>query len=360
MLLRAAILLLTAASAFAETRWLTPNDSPLELRGLPWYQENGASDLYRMPSRVKDAIPPAVWNLSRSPSGSRIRFKTDSRSIRIRAEYPGPPSMKNMHAFGQSGIDLYLDGVYWGTVTPDEKLNIKQPGESDILSLPAGAAKMREVTLYLPLYQPVKLHAIGIDSTAKLERAAPFSTPKPIVFYGTSITQGGCASRPGMSYQAILARKLNVDHVNLGFSGNGKGEPAVANAVAEIDAAMFVLDFAQNNRVVDSLREVYEPFLNTLRGKHPNLPILVITPIASSREAWGGEAGPRLDAMRELIRSVAAKRIAAGDRNLQIVEGTDLLGPDRADGLVDGTHPNDLGFFWMAEGLIPRIRQMLR
>ena len=358
-MLAVSLFLLTAASLFAETRWLSPNDAPLEVRGLPWYRENGASDLYRMPIRVKDGIPPAVWNLSRSPSGARIRFKTDSRSVRIRAEYPGPPNMKNMHAFGQSGIDLYLDGTYWGTVIPDEKVNIKQAGDSDILSL-TGPAKMREVTLYLPLYQAVRLHAIGIDADAKLERAAPFSTPKPVVFYGTSITQGGCASRPGMSYQAILARRLNLDFVNLGFSGNGKGEPAVAKAVAEIDASMFVLDFAQNNRVVESLREVYEPFLTTLRDKHPNVPILVITPIASSKEAWGGEAGPRLDAMRELIRTVAGKRIAAGDRNLQIVEGTDLLGPDRADGLVDGSHPNDLGFFWMAEGLLPRVRQMLR
>src|SRR5581483_1784049 len=136
-------------------------------------------------------------------------------------------------------------------------------------------------------------------------------------FYGTSITQGGCASRSGMSYQAILSRMLNLDFVNLGFSGNGKGEPELATAVADIDAAAYVLDFAQNNPTVDSLRAVYEPFLEAIRSRHADTPLLVITPIYAAHESWGPDA--RLDGMRELIRAVAARRIAAADRNVQIV-----------------------------------------
>jgi lysophospholipase L1-like esterase len=178
-----------------------------------------------------------------------------------------------------------------------------------------------------------------------------------VVFYGTSITQGGCASRPGMSYQAILSRMLNLDFVNLGFSGNGKGEPELARAVASINASCFVLDFAQNNPTVDSLAQVYAPFLEIIRSAHPETPVLVVTPIYAAHESWSRDA--RLEGMRELIRQVAAKRIAAGDRHLEIVEGTDLLGPSRGDGLVDGTHPNDLGFQWMAEGLAGRMRKML-
>jgi lysophospholipase L1-like esterase len=161
-----------------------------------------------------------------------------------------------------------------------------------------------------------------------------------------------------MSYQAILGRMLNLDFVNLGFSGNGKGEPEVARMTAGIDASCFVLDFAQNNKTVESLREVYDPFIGTLREKHPETPILAITPIFSSSERLGA-AGGRLDAMREHIRKVVARRIADGDRRLQLVEGTDLLGPDRLDGLVDGSHPNDLGFQWMAEGLAARLGKLL-
>jgi lysophospholipase L1-like esterase len=160
-----------------------------------------------------------------------------------------------------------------------------------------------------------------------------------------------------MSYQAILGRTLNADFVNLGFSGNGLGEPELARAVASIDAASYVMDFAQNNPTVESLTQAYAPFLEAIRAQHPETPILVITPIYSAREAWSRD--PRLEGMRELIRQVAARRIAAGDRHIEIVEGTDLLGPSRGDGLVDGTHPNDLGFEWMAEGLAGRLAKML-
>jgi lysophospholipase L1-like esterase len=183
--------------------------------------------------------------------------------------------------------------------------------------------------------------------------------PHPVVFYGTSITQGGCASRAGMSYQAILGRTLNIDFVNLGFSGNGMGEPEVARAVAEIDASSFVLDFAQNNRTVESLAQAYAPFLETLRGKHPRTPILAITPIYAAREAGADPEKSELQKMRDHIRQVVSRRIAEGDRNLQLIEGTDLLGPAQGDGLVDGTHPNDLGFQWMADGLAARLRKML-
>jgi lysophospholipase L1-like esterase len=205
---------------------------------------------------------------------------------------------------------------------------------------------------------PVKILGIGLDPEAQVESPTPFAVAAPVVFYGTSITQGGCASRPGMSYQAILARRLNLDFVNLGFSGNGRGEPELARAVASIPASAYVLDFAQNNTTVESLAQVYDPFIETIRSAHPETPILVITPIYAARESWSPDV--HLEGMRELIRHVAAKRIAAGDQHLEIVEGTDLLGPSGGDGLVDGVHPNDLGFQWMAEGLAARLSKVLR
>jgi lysophospholipase L1-like esterase len=161
-----------------------------------------------------------------------------------------------------------------------------------------------------------------------------------------------------MSYQAIVGRILNVDFVNLGFSGNGLGEPELAQAVASIDAAAYVVDFSQNNPTVESLQQAYAPFLAAIRARHPDTPILAVTPIFSAREtAPGGDA--RLAGMRAVIRRAVAARIAAGDQNIQIVEGTDLLGPSQGDGLVDGTHPNDLGFQWMADGLARRLRNLL-
>lgn len=335
-------------------RWITPAD--LEVDGLPWYAEN-KGELYRLPVRSKDKFPTAVWNLSKSPSGARLRFRTDSTAIAVRLEYPSAPDMRNMHAFGQTGVDLYVEGAYWGTAIADHDAKPEKVYEHVYFDLHSQPRRQREITIYLSLYKPVRVLGVGIDPEAKLDRAKPFAVDKPVVFYGTSITQGGCASHPGTSYQAILGRMLNVDFVNLGFSGAGKGEPDVARAVAEIDASIFVLDFAQNNPTVQSLREVYAPFLETLRAKHPNTPILTITPIFAAREAQGIDT--RLEAMRAHIRHVASSRIAAGDAYIQVVEGTDLLGSTRADGLVDGTHPNDLGFQWMAEGLAPRLRKIL-
>ncbi len=346
------------AQESAQLHWIELPNPQLEINGLPWYAENNGA-LYRLPIALKDTFRPEVWGLAQSPSGARIRFRTDSPIVAIRVEYPSAPNMKNMHAFGQTGVDLYSDGVYCSTVTADKDAKPGKVYEHTYFDLSGRPRTQRDIVLYLPLYKPAKIISIGLDKEAKVERAHAFATPKPVVFYGTSITQGGCASRSGMSYQAILGRKLNLDFVNLGFSGNGKGEPEVAKVVAGIDASAFVLDFAQNNGTVESLREVYQPFIEAVRAKHPDTPIVAITPIYAANESWNAKSAATKEGMREHIRKVVSQRIAAGDRNIQLVEGTDLLGPSQGDGLVDGTHPNDLGFQWMAEGLTARLRQVL-
>jgi lysophospholipase L1-like esterase len=338
----------------ADLRWIEPPSAELEVNGLPWYAGNHG-EWIRLPLQLKGVVRDPVWELAQSPAGGRIRFRTDSTALAVKLEYPQAPGMKNMHAFGQSGVDLYVDGVYRETAIADAEA---KPGKVYNHSYYTGRPRVeREIVLYLPLYMGVKVLAIGIDKEASLHPAKPFALAKPVVFYGTSITQGGCASRPGMSYQAILGRMLNLDHVNLGFSGNGRGEPEMARAVAEIDASCFVMDFSQNNPTLESLQEVYAPFVETIRGKHAETPVILITPIYAAHESWGPDA--RLDGMRAHIRQVGARRIAEGDKHLQIVEGTDLLGPADGGGLVDGTHPNDLGFQWMAERLASRLRKVL-
>ncbi len=336
-------------------RWLDLTSATLEVNGLPWYGEN-SGEMFRLPRRLEDQFRPPVWNLAKSPSGGRLRFHTNSTALAIRLEYPSAPSMANMHAFGQTGVDLYTDGVYRGTAIADKDAAPGKTYEHVYFNLPDQPRVERDVTLYLSLYKPVKVLAVGVDRDAKMGRARRFALAKPVLFYGTSITQGGCASRSGLSYQAILGRMLNLDFVNLGFSGNGLGEPEVARVVAEVDAACFVLDFAQNNRTVESLAQAYGPFMETIRNGHPDTPILAITPIYAAGELNGQS---RNEAMRAHIREVVSRRIAAGDRNIQVVEGTDLLGPAQGDGLVDGTHPNDLGFQWMANGLASRLRKLL-
>ena len=349
-------LLLTSGLLVAQDtvlQWVPVTGAKIDVAGLPWFQENHG-EFWRLATRSKESFPQPVWNLALDPAGGRIRFRTDSSSVAVRLEWPHPPGMRNMHFFGQSGVDLYAGNTYWGTAVPDKEA---APGKTyEHVYFKGQPRAMREITIYLSLYSPVKVLQIGLEKDATVEFPAPFALNKPVVFYGTSITQGGCASRAGMSYQAILGRLLNLNHVNLGFSGNGKGEAALARAVAEIDAAAYILDFAQNNKDVDSLAQVYDPFLGILRERHPDTPIVAITPIYAAGEVTGSR---RNEEMRSLIRKVVSRRIAAGDAHLQLVEGTDLLGPSRVDGLVDGTHPNDLGFQWMAEGLAERLRKVL-
>jgi lysophospholipase L1-like esterase len=218
----------------------------------------------------------------------------------------------------------------------------------------------REITLYLPLYKPVKIIGIGVDKQANITKAKPFAVAKPVVFYGTSITQGGCASRAGMSYPAILGRKLNLDFVNLGFSGNGLGEPEVARAVAEIDAACYVLDFGANHKTFAAMREVYAPFLDDVRAQHPQTPIVVMTILHTSREKRIPSLGTEWAERRKFIEDVVRERIKGGDKKLYLVDGAKLMGRTPDEGLVDGGHPNDLGFYWMSEGLTAPIGKALK
>lgn len=335
------------------TRWIEFPDPGLPVFGLPWFPET-TPRLQRLPDRLREQVRAPVWNLAQSPTGGRLRFRTDSSGVEVRLRYERLGHMHNMHRIGQMGLDLYADGAYWKSVYPTEA------GETEAVwftGAPHGTR--RQVEIYLPLYHPVELLAIGVADGATIGPSLPFAVERPVVYYGSSITQGGCASRSGMSYQAILGRRLNLDHVNLGFSGNGKGEPELAAAVAELDAAAFVLDFAQNCDSVAAMAAVYRPFMDTIRARHPRTPIVCITPIFTTSELWSDASRERLAGMRQVVRDAVAAVQQRGDATITLVEGPALLGPGEQDGLVDGGHPNDLGFQRMAERLAPTIAQVL-
>lgn len=347
------------SSAAEKLHWLSLTNAELEINGLPWFKENDGG-LMRLPVRLKSSFRKEVWSLAQCPSGGRIRFRTDSSVLAIRFENNSPPNMANMHAFGQTGIDLYVDGSYMVSVVGDAEAKWGKTYEKFLFDFSGQPPKQREITLYLPLYKPARVLGIGVNQNAKLTEAKKFSVVKPVVFYGTSITQGGCASRSGMSYQAILGRKLNLDFVNLGFSGNGLGEPEVARAVSEIDASCYVLDFGANHKTFEAMREVYAPFLDLIRKDHPATPIVVMTILHTARENRIPSIGAEWPERRKFIEGVVRERIKAGDKKLLLVDGAMLLGANPDDCFVDGGHPNDLGFFRMAEALAPTMKRALK
>ena len=333
--------------------WIDSPDDRFAVDGLPWWSET-SPELIRLPHRYEDRVRDPVWNLAQSPSGARIRFATDSAALGIRAHWPRLNHMNNMPRIGQMGIDVWVDGENWRPVFP--------AGDSHDLELVAfegKSARRREICLYLGLYAPVEVRAIGLSDGASIEAPAPFAVQRPVAYYGSSITQGGCASRSSMSYQAIVGRALNVDFVNLGFSGNGRGEPELAEAMAEIDASCYVIDFAVNCPTVEECDERFAPFLARIREERPDTPIVCVTPIFSTNEVLSPDTAKQ-ETMREIIRTAVRERVAARDRHIRLVEGYSLLGPDDREGLVDQSHPNDIGFVSMARGLDPHLRAVLQ
>ena len=328
--------------------WIDFPDERLVVNGFGWWDEVKPV-LCRLPERMREKVAAHVWKLAHDPSGGRIRFATDSTALAVRVQFSGEPCLHNMSRVGNFGIDLWVDGEYWRPLFPRE-------GETAVQEtlFEGKSAKRREICIYTPIHAPLTFHAIGLSDGAAIEAPAPFAMDKPIVYYGTSITQGECACRASMTHPAILARSLNMDFINLGWSGAGQGEPELAEAVAEIDAACYVMDYCQNHPTREGLEEVYAEFLQVIREQRPDTPIVCITPIFSTGAIW---AEPDIHiARREVIAAAVEGWARMGDGNITLVEGHDLLGPDDRDKLIDATHPNTCGLAQMAERLAPAVR----
>lgn len=330
---------------------LSITDERLTVNGLGWWTEEKPG-LSRLPQRLKAEMPPKVWNLAQSPAGVRLRFATDSLSVAVIAENSAGSTPVHVTSIGHAGVDLYVDGRYAGSAAPDAKGKLSHEWVT-------GKTKVRrEITIYLPYGRPLKIDAVVVAPGAQLWPARGFARAKPVVYYGSSITQGIAASNPGMIYQAQLSRWTDVDFVNLGFSGNGFGEPALARAVAELEAAVFVIDYWANP-AAELYRKTLPGFVDILRAKHPTTPIIVTGPYYNPSEELPGDAGARQIEKRAFAREFVEQRRAGGDKLITHVDGLEMLSREQADGLVDGRHANSMGFYFCAKGLEPYLRAAL-
>jgi hypothetical protein len=315
-----------------ETLWYDGALFPLEGKG--WGNTESYYD--RLPAAAKDKVRAPVWDLSRHSAGMCLRFTTDATAVKVRWTLRGENlALPHMPATGVSGVDLYArtGNERWRFVKngrPNSILN-----EESFRVTPG-----TECMLYLPLYNGVKSIQIGVSKDKALFRATASrgTQNKPIVFYGTSITQGGCASRPGMACTAIVRRQLDVPVINLGFSGNGKMEPEMADLLAELDPAAYVLDCLWNMGPAE-VSERVGPFVRKLRAVRPGTPILLVED-SSVSNATPTEKGA-------ILRRIYADLKAEGITGLHFLSNRDMLGTD-GDGTVDGCHPNDLGMMRQA------------
>ncbi len=331
----------------------------LTVEGQGWNDTESPFD--RFPSRAKGVVPDGVWGLSRSSAGIAVRFITDATSIAARWTLTSAGlAMNHMPATGMSGLDLYVrmpvdqqkpPGQVWhwvGVGRPE-----KQTNEAVLVGgIPPGG---HEFTLYLPLYNGTASIELGVPPGAKLAPAPPRG--KPVVFYGTSITQGGCASRPGMAYAAIVGRMLDMPTINLGFSGNGRMDPPVVDLLAELDAAAYVIDCCPNMGP-DLVTERTAPLVHRLREAHPDTPIVLVENIEYQASAFLPGARDGYRAKNVALRAQYEALVAEGVKGLTYVEGDPLFGDD-GEATVDGTHATDLGFLRQAEVLAPAVAAAL-
>ncbi len=338
----------------AKLRWV--DMTTLNVEGRPW---NDTETYYcRLPSKASGAVPASVYNLSKQTAGMLVRFVTDATNIHARWVLTSSNlAMPHMAATGVSGLDLYVrDEARWRWLAVGRPTS--QTNSARLVSdIPPGE---REYILYLPLYNGVNSVEIGVAEGCKLVQAGPWGKGdrKPVVFYGTSIQQGGCASRPGMVHSSILGRRFNWPTINLGFSGSGRMEMAMADLIAELDASVYVLDCLPN-MTEELLKERFEPFVRKLRAARLNTPIVIVEDRTYSSAYLVGGHRERHERGRAVIRECYKRLRKEGWKGLYYVEGDYLLGRDE-EGTVDGSHPTDLGFMRQADVLGRTIGPLLK
>ncbi len=357
-----------------ELKWLdVSTDKSVEVNGLAWFEENEGRFI-RFPLSRKDEITKNAWAMSLCPSTARVRFKTDSPTLSVRVDHGMSStdkqeltmwnmsdvsrlSMWHMASVAVSGIDLYIgepgSTSFWTATRPQ-----KADGEYEHTYFKDLSREMREFTLYLPAYAELKTLKIGVAQDSQILKPTAYAHKKPIVVYGTSITQSGCSSRGSNGFVAIMERRLNSDVINLGLSGSGCGEPEVAQMISEIDASMYIMDSVanMNEKFMD---ERFEMFVRTLRNARPNIPIVLMTKIHYSPEVISASERARYKRIHKAFYETYDKLKAEGDENVYIFDTGEVIPYGGDHPTVDGVHLTDVGYYMIADKLVPFVKEII-
>jgi len=335
--------------------WYNVQDWGVEGRGF----SETKSYFDRLPAKAEGVVRKAVWGLSLHSAGMSSRFNTDSRDLHVRYRLKSARvAMPHMPATGVSGVDLY------GTnkAGADRWISVSRPSAQDVnykwvTGIDPPGRNGRLYTAYLPLYNGVEKMEVGVRSGSRFAPIAP-RKKGTIVFYGTSIMHGACASRPGMALPAILGRWYNRPVINLGFSGNGMLELELADLLGELDASVYCIDCLPN-LIPDLVQQRTIPFIERLRKHKPETPILMVEDRTYTNAPFYQRSRDRHAGSRGAFRSGFNTLKKAGDKNLHYLEGKDLLGSD-GEAATDGSHPNDLGFMRYAEHYKVALDQIIK
>ncbi len=359
LLIMPVLALLLPASGFAqkasELKYVDARNLMLINQGF----DNTELDYSRLPADMKPATRKAVWDLGLNSAGLAIRFSSDSPTIGIRWTLLNYFIMHHMAGTGIRGIDLYQldENEHWqfvGTAIP----NGKDTTKTQIL-VSGMDGHDHDYMAYLPLYDGVTKVEIGVTKDACVgmphREVLTKGRERPIVFYGTSITQGGCASRPGMVYTSIISRALQKECINLGFSGNARMDKALAEIVARVDADQYVIDCLENC-TLKVMQDSAWYFLTYLAKKRPDAPIYLVEHIWFSHALVNKPVHDQIAEKNAYWREIYEKLRAAGYDNFRYIPADNLTDPD-GEGAVDGCHQTDLGFLRMSEEFLRYLRR---
>lgn len=322
------------------------------IEGRGW--SDVARPLSRLPERAKKLVREQVWRLAQHSAGMSVSFRSDAEFLKFEVTLlEAELAMPHMPATGKSGIDLYArePGQPWRWVFT------AQPRESSYTAIIRGLRPgKREYRLHLPLYNGVEQLKIGAPLGSSIEGVAPRSET-PIVYYGTSIAQGACASRPGMAFVSQLGRRLDVPMINLGFSGNGRLEPELCDLIAELEARVYVLDCLPNLTPAATAERTM-PFVRRLRKARPETPIVMVEDRTDPNAGLFPMRAQQHVGNHKAFRAAFDGLREEGVSGLTYVADSPFLGQD-GEATVDGSHPSDLGMMRYADALEPVLRSAM-
>ena len=304
----------------------------------------------RLPISYKEIVREPVWDLSKSSAGMSIRFLSNSKSINVKWTILNNLKMNHMAETGIKGVDLYFKNKdnwqYLNTGRPDGIKN-----ESTLIN--NMSEEMREFKIFLPLYDGVVNIEVGIDSNSIIKKPLK-NRNKSIIFYGTSITQGGCASRPGMVHTNIISRKLDLDCINFGFSGNGRMEQPIAKLISESNPLFYVIECMPNMINPENVTNKTIPLVNTIRENNPEAPIVFVENFIPTSPILDKKRENDIREMNLALKTEYEKMISEGYNNIFYIKSKNAIGDDN-EGTVDGVHFTDLGFLRYADFLIDKF-----
>ncbi len=336
--------------SFPDLKFFDPFTPPFVTYGV--FRENGS--FRRLPEDVAKSVSEGVGTLHKASAGGRIRFKTDSPYIVVNAVMDLVYGASHFAYTGIAGCDVYIrdeDGrqTYYNTFIP--KFDPFK-GYEAVVTFPT--REMREVVINMPQYGCLLEFYLGLSETALIDAPTPYKYEKPIVYYGSSITQGGCASRPGNSYQNMISRRLDTNYVNLGFSGSALAEKEIVDYIKELDMSVFVYDYDYNAPSAEHLQNTHEKMFTAIRDTHPDLPVIIAS--RPKFTFWTQDEIKRVG----IIKTTYENALSRGDKNVYFLTGKELMAYADNDGLVDNCHPNDLGFYSIARVFGDLIEKILK